>query len=350
MPEERTYLTDSWYAAAHASEVGQTLLPRRICGENIVMFRVSDGSLRVFADYCPHRKLPLSRGALVEDEVECGYHGLRFNGEGRCVFIPAQDNIPAQGLRVKIYPAVERYGLVHVWIGDPDKADPALIPAFPEADDPAWVGVKGYCHVEANYLLVLDNLNDLSHLAYVHKSTFGSGGLNLTPVSVSIDDEVVKTRRWLPGSDQTGFIRRAGRFKHDGPIDREQTSDFLLPSSMVITLSASDIGEPVRPHHIVFNSITPETESSCHYFWSVVRIDSPDDEDLSKFFHDLTLAAFLEDKETIEAQQRAIEEDRSGTPLQAVLADKATLGTRRVISRRLAAQSSPGELEAVGTA
>lgn len=338
MEHQRSYLRDNWYAAARSTEVGIALLARKICDENIVMYRQSDGLVRVMADYCPHRKLPLSRGTLIEDEIECGYHGIRFNGEGRCVYIPAQDNIPSNGLRARLYPAVERYGLVHVWIGDPAKADPALVPAFPEAESPEWTGVEGYCHVAANYLLVLDNLNDLSHLAYVHKSTFGGAGLNVTPVDVTVDGSVVKTRRWLPATAQTGFIRKARRFRHDGPVDRDQTSDFLLPSSMIVSLGAGEVGGKVTPHHIVFNSITPETEKTTHYFWSVVRTDARDDLDVSAFFHDLTQAAFMEDKETIEIQQKAIDEDRSGAPLQAVFADRATLGVRRVIGRELSRQ------------
>jgi phenylpropionate dioxygenase-like ring-hydroxylating dioxygenase large terminal subunit len=335
MTQERSYLRDAWYAAAMSSEVGTSLLARKICGENIVLFRLSDGAVRAFADYCPHRKLPLSRGTIANDEVECGYHGLRFNRDGRCVFIPAQDTIPRTSLNARAYPVVERYGLIHVWIGEPDKADSTLIPHFPEKEDPAWLAVEDYCHVNGNYLLLLDNLNDLSHLAFVHKVSFGTTAITETPAEFVIEDDIVKTRRWMPQRPQTTLYRKSGRFRHDGLIDSEQTSEFLLPSAMIVTLGAGELGQAVTPHHIVFNSVTPESECSSHYFWSVVRRDSPNDEEVSRYFHDLTARAFEEDRITIEAQQRAIDEDASGAPLRAVNADRAALGVRRVIERKL---------------
>jgi|GEM_PF-3230266 len=114
----------------------------------------------------------------------------------------------------------------------------------------------------------------------------------------------------------------------------------MLPSIMLVSLFAGerDRGEPPL-HHIVFNNVTPEAEKSGHYFWSVYRCDALDNEDVSRHFHDLTVAAFLEDKLTIEAQQQAIDEDPSGMPLQAVAADNAALAARRLIAKKIREES-----------
>src|SRR5688572_12384039 len=92
--EESMFLRNYWYAAALASEVGRTLLARRILGEPLVLFRTESGQPAALADMCPHRQYPLSRGALTADGIRCGYHGLRFAADGRCLEIPGQASIP----------------------------------------------------------------------------------------------------------------------------------------------------------------------------------------------------------------------------------------------------------------
>ena len=61
---------------------------------------------------------------MNEDKVICGYHGLTFDGSGSCVAAPTQQkNIPKRAV-VKSYPVIDRYRLLWIWMGDPDKADP----------------------------------------------------------------------------------------------------------------------------------------------------------------------------------------------------------------------------------
>jgi phenylpropionate dioxygenase-like ring-hydroxylating dioxygenase large terminal subunit len=84
-----------WYVAAFGSEVVRTPLARTVCNEPLVMFRRRDNSVAALDDRCPHRFYQLSRGQLVDDDIECGYHGLRFDGTGACTRIPAQKQILA---------------------------------------------------------------------------------------------------------------------------------------------------------------------------------------------------------------------------------------------------------------
>lgn len=306
------------------------------------MFRVADGSVRAFADYCPHRKLPFSLGSLVGGELVCGYHGLRFSTDsGRCTHIPTQDMIPDGFLDARIYPVFERYGLVHVWIGDPRLADPTLIPEFPEREDPDWVSVEDSCYVKANYRLLLDNLNDLSHVFFVHNNTLAAGvdpPAFDAPMDVVIGPDTVRWERIVRASGQTPSMRKSGQFSHDGLIDRLQSGKFLLPSAMILELGAGEQGGELKTNQIIFNAFTPETEKSTHYFWSVCRAASSTSE-MMQFAHQITQAGFTEDKVAIEAQQKAIDEDVNGTALQAVAGDKAALAVRRVIARHVRGQA-----------
>jgi vanillate O-demethylase monooxygenase subunit len=85
---------------------------------------------------------------------------------------PGQDNIP-KNLGVQSYPVLERDRLVWIWMGEPALADPAKILDFPYLRDPAWRGRPDYMHYKANYLLIVDNLSDFAHLAFVHTKTLG---------------------------------------------------------------------------------------------------------------------------------------------------------------------------------
>ncbi|MBV9201611.1 MAG: Rieske 2Fe-2S domain-containing protein, partial [Alphaproteobacteria bacterium] len=105
-------LRDAWYIAAWADEIsGEQPLARRICNEPIVLFRDGTGRAAALADRCCHRAAPLSMGIVVEEGIQCGYHGLIIDGSGRCVRIPGQKQIPADA-RVQSYRAVEKDRLV----------------------------------------------------------------------------------------------------------------------------------------------------------------------------------------------------------------------------------------------
>src|SRR5438270_4285835 len=107
-------LRNAWYIAAWADEVKAEPLPRRICNDLIVLFREPSGAVAALADRCCHRAAPLHMGSVVENGIQCGYHGLVFDASGRCVRIPGQSRIP-EDARVRSYPLVEKNQLV--WCG-----------------------------------------------------------------------------------------------------------------------------------------------------------------------------------------------------------------------------------------
>ena len=174
--EGQMFLRNYWYVAATDSEIGRKPLARTILNEPVVFFRTEDGTPVAFEDRCVHRHLPLSMGRLVGDRLQCHYHGLQYDTAGRCVRIPGQDQIPSTA-KVKSYPVVERHRWVWIWMGDPALADPAKITDFHWLDDPDWGAKSSYLHVKSNWQLVVDNLLDLTHLAFVHETTIGNAAL-----------------------------------------------------------------------------------------------------------------------------------------------------------------------------
>jgi len=88
---------NAWYAAAWDTEVKRRLLPRTICGRHVVLYRRTDDVCVALENARWHRLLPLSQGRLEGDDVVCGYHGLIYNPQGRCVYMPSQKSITNDG-------------------------------------------------------------------------------------------------------------------------------------------------------------------------------------------------------------------------------------------------------------
>src|SRR5215831_17923097 len=315
------FLRNQWYTAATSTELGAKPLARTICNEPMVIFRAQDEAVAVLTDRCPHRKAPLSLGEVVGNAIQCGYHG----------------NVPiGRNFRARCFPAREIHGLIFVWLGEPSLADPALIPDFSENVKPGWTGVHGTLYVKGNYQLLIDNILDLTHVVFVHKTTLAGGGVAETPLEVDIDGDVVRAQRLMHNVD-TAPIYKAARNLH-GKIDRWQFLEFRPPIYARITLGAREAGSDLpfgTPTHVVLNSFTPETERTTHYFWSTVRSWGLDDANVSKTYKDMTDLAFAEDARIVESQQRLIDSDPSGTPLVSLAFDRAALAARRIIKRKL---------------
>ena len=164
------FLRNYWYVAAMPQELENgALLGRWILDEPVLIYRTADGEVTAMRDICPHRSARLSAGERDGDTVRCLYHGLEFGPDGTCLRVPAQDGTPPNGLRVQSYPVAEKWRLIWIWMGAPERADENLIPDFHWNDDPDWFPVGDYMHLDCHYQLLADNLMDLSHEAYVHR-------------------------------------------------------------------------------------------------------------------------------------------------------------------------------------
>ncbi len=342
------FIRNAWYVLAWSHELGRHLLSRRVLGESIVAYRRRDGRPVALRDRCPHKLLPLSLGRLVDDEVQCGYHGARFAEGGRCVHIPGQDRIP-QGAHVHGYPLHEKYNAVWIWMGDPALADPAAIIDIPQYGRPGWALIDGnYLHVASNYLNICDNLVDPSHTSYVHPRTIGNAAGEGVPVTLVAEADRVIAYRWIENAPPVPLMQRYGRFQ--GLTDRWQYYWCVPPAVSGVDFGAIDAGtertEANRDagfRSFSYNFITPETERTSHYFWLHLRNYAVSDAEADAEVRRLYALTFEEDREllaVIQAQQ-----DEAGTHEFVRFAlDGASVKVRRMIAQRLSeeAQAAAG--------
>jgi vanillate monooxygenase len=284
----------------------------------------------------------LSLGRVSGEQIQCGYHGLCFDADGRCVRVPGQETVP-QRARVRTYPLVERHSFAWIWLGDAARADAGTIPDVHWCDDPGWAAADGYHHFGANYQLVNDNLLDLSHESFVHEDTIGNEAVAEAPFHVSLEGERVRMHRDMYDMEAPPFYRRTTGF--NGRIDRWHTNTFTPPGLHVIENGSMPAGSKDRSAALerkVLNLITPETTTSTHYFWAIVRQFRLDDRELTDYIRDGIRQTFNQDKAVLEAQQRAIggDPDRASFPVSLRI-DAGPIQGRKLLAAMIAREATP---------
>ena len=312
MDHTPTFPLNAWYVAAWSHEVGrQEPLARTICNTPIVLWRKSDNTIAALEDACWHRLLPLSLGRLDGDEVVCRYHGLAFDGDGKCTRMPSQDKLNPSAC-VKSFPNVERHRFVWIWPGDPALADPSLVPDMHWNDDPEWEGDGQTMYAECDYRLFVDNLMDLTHESFVHATSIGNKHVAEAPMKTTHNDGTVTSTRWMLDIDAPPFWR--AQLGKPGNVDRWQVIEFEAPCTIVldvgVALAGTGAPDGDRSQGVngrVLNTITPETDTTCMYFWSLVRNYRLRDQALTTQLREANAKIFLEDLVVVEAQQRMID-------------------------------------------
>ncbi len=309
------FLRNCWYVAAWDHEVTRMDLLRRILlDEPVVFYRTEEGRPVALADRCCHRHAPLSRGKLRGDALECPYHGFTYDPSGACIAIPGQSTIPP-GARVRSYPVVERNHWIWIWMGDPALADPSTIEDFHWMDDPNWRFAGERLDLPGNYVLLVENLLDLSHLSFVHPTTLGTDKVAQTPMKSERLERGVRVTRWVMDSPAPPFFQRAGGFAPDQQVDRWQIIDWT-PAAFVrldvgCALTGTGAREGDRSRGITMrnlNAITPETQRTTHYFWAQAHNFGLDKKWLTDLIFQNVHTAFLEDLAIVGAQQANIEQ------------------------------------------
>ena len=312
-----------------------------------MLYRTTAGEIVALEDRCCHRFAPLSMGRLEGDELRCMYHGLKFAPDGRCTEIPGQKLIP-QSARVRRYPAVLRGGWLWIWMGDAAAADPATTPPSLALDDPRYRLQAGAIDYAAHYLLIDDNLLDLSHLSFAHEKTLGLDmpqWADERPAMLPLE-RGLRVQRWLRNHPPRGFMRKLGE-----RVDVWNSYDFLFPGIFLQrtdfhpagTAERCDGREPTAPplfHRIDEQAVTPVgTRASRYFFAAGARAADIDPDRVGRLFA-VTEAAFHEDKALIEAQQGLIDRDPSRHMLPTSL-DAGPTRFRRLVDDLLAAESGP---------
>jgi phenylpropionate dioxygenase-like ring-hydroxylating dioxygenase large terminal subunit len=344
------FLRNAWYVAAWDREVtAERPFARVLLNEPVVLYRNRAGKVVALEDRCCHRHFPLHEGTILGDLIECGYHGFTYDATGKCVRVPGQDVVPPAA-RVRSYPVVERYRWIWVWMGEPAAADPAKICDFHWLDHPAW-GAKGdVLHVKANYELIIENLLDLTHLAFLHRSTIGNAATaEQAQVRAQRTETDVTVTRWMVDTPPPPTYVKAGGFT--GNVDRWQFINFMPPAFVRLDVGACAAGvgarrlktgafaaEGAMPGGIEMrnlNAITPETARSTHYFWAQAHNFMVGDPKMTDLVFEQVKTAFDQDVTAIEAQQRNIDLDPAASRID-VYADAGQIHAIRLLRRRIA--------------
>jgi phenylpropionate dioxygenase-like ring-hydroxylating dioxygenase large terminal subunit len=340
------FIHNDWYIAAWGSEVKGRPFARTILNQPVVLYRDRIGKVVALEDRCCHRGLPLAHGTVVAEGLQCGYHGLVYDSSGACVRVPGQDTIPARA-RVRSYPVVEQDEFVWIWMGEAEKADPSRIVSYPYHNDYAkWPHKSAVLRVKCNYLLLIDNLMDLTHLGYVHGRTVG--GAPMTHVEAKMKTTRtptgVKFMRWMLNSIPPATYAKAVGFK--GRVDRWQEFEFVAPGSVIqftgaldASTGAYDQGKREGGFALrIYHGITPETDDSCFYFWSAANGYRQDDPTATEQLFNEIAPTFEEDKLILEAQHARLR-GSPNPPLVDIDADGARIQARCCIERRLAEEA-----------
>ena len=337
-PTLAAFPVNQWYVAALAWELKDKPLARTLLGNPIVLFRCADGSVAALQDRCCHRALPLSNGTLEQGGLRCGYHGLLFNAQGKCIEVPGQERVPGKAL-VPAYVLREQDQIVWIWHGSEANPQPTCEPpSYAVHNDEQYLFEGDVYHYDAPYQLIHDNLLDLSHLGYVHLRTIGGNARIHMHAEMKVDSDetsVTVVRHMLDSVPPPTYT---AAYPFTGNVDRWQEIEFHI-SHLLIWTGAVDAGsEPIDAperggfHMRGFHGVTPETETTSHYFWTMATNPPTNAQDVKAKVIEQTVLTFDEDKIVIEAQYRNMRQFGQA-PTVDIHVDVGANRARRIIER-----------------
>jgi len=341
------FLKNTWYVAAWSHEVTDQLFRRKILDSEILVYRRENGTPAAVANLCPHRFAPLHLGRIKGDFVECGYHGLQFDGAGNCVHNPHGDHSIPKAAKVRSYPLVERHNILWIWPGDPALADPAAIPDYSYLVDKNHKTIYGGKTVMANYELITDNLMDASHTQYVHMDLLGTDAFTRSKHEVIQEGMTVHSNYLIPG----GEVPLAYKPYFDDPnelVDYSVNFRWQAPALVRNSVSLIPIADPEGGiRRTGTHLMTPETDITTHYFFCHTRDFKLDDvllDERTRMWQQSGLSE--QDGPMIEAVQKAMGTATDLNSLKPVLfsIDAAAVRVRRVLAKLIKEESESSKV------
>ncbi len=296
-------LLRDWYVACRSHELPAGSFPRAplattVVGVPLVLFRDERGTAAALLDRCAHRNVPLSLGRVTRPgTLECGYHGWRFDAEGRCVGVPGLCRPLEVTRRVSSYAVREQDGLV--WVcpaADFTPHDPP--PRVPFVDDERYAHVRREVEVEATLHATIENALDVPHTAFLHRGLFRGGKTNRIVAVVRRFRDRVEAE-YLGEPKPPGLVAKilaphgAGTVRH---WDR-----FFLPSVAQVEYR---LGEDT--HFIVTSYCTPVSDFRTRML-AVVSFRTPLPRKMvSTLLEPVALRIFRQDAEVLRKQTETI--------------------------------------------
>ena len=340
--ETASFLRNRWYVAALSTEVSSAPLARTLLNSPMVLYRDTKGAAIVLEDRCVHRQAPLSLGEVIGDHLQCGYHGFTYDRTGACIRVPSQAQIPP-GACVRAYPVIEKQGFVHVWPGDPAQAECQAPFDFPSIDRDGWNCRYASLRGRFDYRLLIDNLMDLTHLAFTHKKTIGAGGVaEQGRARTERDGDRVRVTRLM--DDIAPAPVHVEVIGYEGNVDRWQIIEFNPPCHIALDVGnarAGRGGHDAAPgdkliDRRTLHMATPETETTTLYFWVSTYPSNSMTPAQEQIIYDRTMDVLDEDVAMIEGQQNRL---TGAVPIVDINEDAGQIATRQALARLIAAES-----------
>ncbi|MBW4561119.1 MAG: aromatic ring-hydroxylating dioxygenase subunit alpha [Mojavia pulchra JT2-VF2] len=151
-----------WYVVARSSEVKNQPVGVILWQEAIALYRDSTGKIHALEDRCPHRQVKLSHGQVTGHELECTYHGWRFDSSGKCAAVPyLAENQKLPSCKIRTYPVKEQDGFIWLF---PGNESPTIEPlGLPEWEHLNYIATVSVINCQAHYSYLIENLMDMYH-------------------------------------------------------------------------------------------------------------------------------------------------------------------------------------------
>ncbi len=275
-----------WVPACMSEEVAEpdgTPVRVRLFGEDLVVFRDTEGRLGVLDEYCPHRRASLAYGRNEQCGLRCLYHGWKFDVEGNVTEMasePPGSNFAAK-VRHTAYPAREAAGFVWTYMGPAAEAPEFERPAFAPADDVRVSILK--IKVKANWAQITEGQIDSAHSSVLHSSDM---------VPARVDSARATDINWLrPSTDKAPRLevqRTSFGFRYAAirrPIVNAETHQYVRTTVFVAPFTSLI---PPNDIHNVATVLVPMDDASTYFYfiaWNGPDKPGIDQEAWRKFNH-----------------------------------------------------------------
>ena len=266
-------LRSHWYVAGYADEFDQGLHERTFLNRSILLYRTEQGELVALQNRCAHRSFPLAHGSREGDDVRCRYHGAKYNPRGEMIEFPSIAKCPR--VAVQHYPVRVSGPLAWIWMGDPDQADETTLPATPFLDEEqGWTFVTGHYELGGNWLLMAENLMDLTHVPFLHETSFKiPRGYAETAIKMRIDgDQLSYFRENPPGYQRSGFLL-------------PENSEAIEQAGFQALSEVNFVSPALTYGGGRFTLDRPKSSDQPYYRWEVVHFTTPISRDRTEYWY-----------------------------------------------------------------
>ena len=251
------------------------------------------------------------------------------------------------------FPVIEQDGVVWTWAGDPAKSGDRKPPRTPEIGDDEWESIdSGPMHIPANYLLLIENLLDITHFFPLHDGNIGDIESSRIPVKYEegeVDgNKFVKTARYVQNYKQPPFL--VDWFVYD-VIDREHTHCMISPGLTRVVMRVAppgELGTDSERGYVLFHTHTPIDDRNHVWRWSVnCKKDHMSGGDpkvsAAKRVASMFPSVVEEDRWALEIQQKMFEIPDEGYSELFLKPDKALRRARQIFLKMLRDEQPAGD-------